>query len=337
MDLADAAHLVFHDPTYLDNIGNLWITRKDGQPTAKALMAPAEGEEHIIQDRPVFVHWWTLDSGKWAAAVVLRDGKGGFDLVTTAATRHLADRKPYHWNSAYSIQGKIVVCTDVGVSVFEIEPQIQEHYHVLPGCNATTNRPSTMLDTRGVMAWAPWEKSKAGSNGVSRFVDGMWTDLPAKEWPQRPIHLSMLLDGSVLRMAAGVPTSTAPAEGVEEAAPGDQFPDQIHLSIGEIEPPNYDQKRLAELISQLSNSDSDVRQAAFDELSRYGPAIAPTLEKSSDDQLPAARTRIQQLLRNKITPALNGLAVVDSRLQVVRRCLDGTVIFYAPRRRADSK
>jgi hypothetical protein len=333
MDLSDSAHLIFHDPTYLDPIGNLWITRGDGQPADKALLKPAESEEHIITELPVFAHWWwSADTGKWSAAIVVRGERDGFDLITKSARKHLADNRSFRWNTAFSVLGKIVVCTDVGVSVFDVEPEVREHYHALLGCSAKTNPPVTTLDTRGVLAWSPWENGKPGSTRISRFIvaDDAWTDLPAADWPARPIQLSMLLDGSVLRIAAGIPASTAPVEGIDDSAPGDQYPDQIHLTIGQLDPTNFDEKKLDDLIGKLSDPDGDVRQAAFDELSRYGPAIAPLLEKVADQQLPAARTRIRQLLQNKIVPALGGLTVIDSRLNVVRRCADGTVIFFAP-------
>jgi hypothetical protein len=329
VDLPDAAHLVLHDPVYLDPTGNLWITRRDGQPTTKALEKPVESDDHVIQDKPVFVHWWLDSAGNWAAGVVVRDDSGGFDFVTKTDRKHLADHRSFNWSTAFSVLGKIVVATDTGVSVFDVQPAIQEHYHPLPGCGATTNPPAVMLDTRGILAWSPWENGRDGSTGVSRFVDGSWIDLPTPDWPDRPIQLSMLLDGSVLRMSRGIPPSTAPAEGIVDVAP-DQFADQIHLSIGQLETSEFDEKHINDLINQLSDADSDQRQAAFDELSRYGPALAPLLEKAAPDQLPEAKMRIRQLLRNKITPALGGLSPVDGRLDVVRRCADGTVIFFAP-------
>src|SRR3954466_14344529 len=33
VDLVDAAHLIVHDPVYLDPLGHLWITRSDARPT----------------------------------------------------------------------------------------------------------------------------------------------------------------------------------------------------------------------------------------------------------------------------------------------------------------
>jgi hypothetical protein len=323
LDLPDAAHLIFHDPVYLDPIGNLWITRADGEPTAKALATAADNEEHIITDRPVFVHWFANDRGSWTAAVVVKCDTGGFDIITKTDRRHLVDDRPFNWDSAFSLLGKIVVNTDVGVDVFDVEPKIVAHYHPLPGVTPACNPPATLLDTRGILAWSPWEMGKNGSNGVSRFVDGNWQDLPATDWPARPIQLSMLLDGSVLRIAAGMPT-TSPSD------PADDFPDQVHLSIGEIDSAQFDDAHINELIQKLSDPDGDVRQAAFDELSRYGPALSVKLEKVMDDQVPEAKMRIRQLLRIKLGANLAGMTPVDGRLDVVRRCPDGTVIFFAP-------
>ena len=329
VDLPDAAHLVLHDLVYLDPTGNLWITRRDGQPTTRALEKPAESDDHIIQDRPVFVHWWPDAAGNWSAGVVVRDTTGAFDFITKTDRKHLANHRTFNWSTAFSVMGRIVVTTDTGVSVFDVQPNIEEHYHALPGCGPTTNPPAIMLDTRGILVWSPWENGRDGSKGVCRFVDGNWTDLPTPDWPDRPIQMSVLLDGSVLRMSAGLPPTTAPAEGIVDIVP-DQFPDQIHLSIAQLEATTFDEKHINDLINQLSDPDSDQRQAAFDELSRYGPALAPLLEKSAADQLPEAKVRIRQLLRNKITPALDGLSPVDNRLDAVKRCADGTVIFFAP-------
>ena len=130
-----------------------------------------------------------------------------------------------------------------------------------------------------------------------------------------------------LRVAG--PATASTVEGATEHPP-DLFPDQVHLSIGQLDPANFNNDHLNDLIQQLGQPDPEVRQSAFDELSRYGPAIAPLLEKVVDDQMPSARTRIRQLLRNKITPALGGLTIIDGRLSVARRCADGTVVFFAP-------
>lgn len=323
LDLPDSAHLVIHDPVYLDPVGNLWITSPDGVPTAKALETAVDVEEHIIQARPVFVHWIADDRGVWNADVVVRGEGGGYDIISKKDRLHLAGDRPFKWQTAFSLQGKIVVTTDVGVDVFDVEPKVVEHYYPLPGVTSSCNSPLTMLDTRGILAWSPWERGKPGSNGVSRFVDGNWHDLPASDWPARPVHLSILLDGSVLRMAAGMP-ATNPSDVPDE------FPDQMHLSIGVLEPPQFNDSHINDLITQLSDPDGDQRQAAFDELSRYGPALSLKLQQVMNDQLPEARMRIGQLLRTRLAPTLAGMTPVDGRLDVVRRCPDGTVIFFAP-------
>ena len=328
VELPDAAHLILHDPVYLDPIGNLWITSALGQPAITALDKPGDAQEHIITDRPVFVHWWTDEAGQWSAAMIVADQHNGFDLVTKKGRRHLAADRHFRWSTAYSLLGKIVVCGDVGVSVFEIDPDAVEHYHALPGCGIATSPPTTLLDTRGVLAWSPWENGKAGSHGVSRFVDDGWTDLPGGSWPARPVQLSMLLDGSVLRIAGDDPSTSLSPDSMPAAS--EVNADHINPSIGLLEPTQLDEKHINDLITQLGDDDSDLRQASFDELSRYGPELAPLLEKTSGDASPEAALRIQQLLRNKVAPALGGITAIDGRLDVIRRFDDGTVLFFAP-------
>jgi hypothetical protein len=343
VDLPDAAHLIVHDPVYLDLSGHLWLTQADGEPAAKALQKPIETTEHVIREKPVFVHWWTTDAGDWAAAIVVKSPEG-YDIITKTARQHLAGARPFRWANAFSIVGKIVVATDVGVCVYDIDPKITEHYHELPGCSPAGNPPVAITDTRGILAWAPWERGKPGSHGVSRFVDGSWTDLPVDQWPARPIQLSILLDGSVLRLSAPDPDSktpsTAPATAPvvdddvittkpEPDATAAAFPDRINISIGQLDPLQFDGPHVNDLIARLNNEDGEIRQAAFEELSRYGPGISPLLEKVVDQQRPEGQMRIHQLLKNKLTPALGGLMPVDNRLTVARRYADGAVLFFA--------
>ncbi len=315
LDLPDAAHLVFHNPVYLDPIGHLWITSPDGSPTADALATATDSEEHVIADRPVFVHWSLDDRGAWIASMVVHNKNGGFDLITKTARRHLSDERRFKWDSAFSVMEKIVVSTDVGVDVFDVDPDIVEHYHVFAGLRPESNPPVTLPDTRGLLAWSPWENNKSGSNGICRFVDGAWHDLPQPDWPAHPTQLTLLRDGTVLCMA-----------GNER---GDAFADQMHFSIAELEAPQFDDAHVDNLVTQLSDPDSDQRQAAFNELSGYGPALSFKLQKILNDQLPETRMRIRQLLRTRLAPTLWGMTPVDNRLQLVRRCADGTVIFFA--------
>jgi hypothetical protein len=310
VELADAAHIVLHDPVYLDPMGHLWVTRANGPPSEQALRNPVDPSEHVIVDSPVFVHWSISDNGDWSAFLVTRKHGGGYEIVSSLDRKFLAEDRPYRWDAAFSWAGKIVVPTDVGVSVFDVEPKVEEHYHPLAGMTKDSTTPIAMLDARGVLAWAPWENGHSGSRGVSRFVDGNWVDLPVDQWPKKMVQLIPLLDGSILQIVAG--------EG-----------DKVNLSIAPLESSGIDEKHVADLVDGLSDSDGDKRQAAFDELSRYGPGLWPILEKFTD-QPPEARIRIKQLLRNKIAPALNGMTLIDNRLTVVNRQSDGNVLFFAP-------
>src|SRR5690242_6647893 len=58
VDLPQAAHLVLHEPIYIDTQHlNLWLTHPSAPPTAEVL-AKSEGEtEFVVPDRVLFVHW----------------------------------------------------------------------------------------------------------------------------------------------------------------------------------------------------------------------------------------------------------------------------------------
>ncbi len=313
LDLPDAAHLVLRDPIYLDRLGHLWITRAGAPGTEQSLRTPNDPPEHVVPENIVFVHWWVDDSDEWSAAAVVKN-ENGLELVESQRRTGFAALRRYHWESAYSWLDHFVVPSDDGVSVFDVDPNFVEHFHALPGMIAGGNIPLTTLDSRGVLAWSPWEHGRGGSSGVSRFVDGKWIDLTGEIWAVRPIQLLPLLDGSILQIDS------------EDAG----MADKISLAIAPLENADIDPKAIADLVQQLGDPDSDKREAAFSELSRYGPGLAPTLEKLSADQPPEARLRLRQLLKGKITPALGGMEVVDNRLTVVNRQADGTVLFYAP-------
>lgn len=311
VDLSDAAHIILRDPVYLDGAGHLWITRTDAKPTDETLRHSMDASEHLIPDRPLFVHWWLNESGDWAAAVVTQNPAGGYDIILSLDRKHFFSDRHYFWDRAFSWDGKIVVPADLGISVFELNPQVTEHFHPLPGLESGGTAPVAILDSKGVLAWAPWDNGKKGSRGPSRFVDGQWLDLPSDQWPQKIIQLLPLLDGSILQIIAG------------EA-------DKISLAIAPLESNDIDQHHVAELVDALADPDEDKRQAAFTELSRYGPGLWPILEKTNADAPPEAQIRIRQLLRNKITPALGGMSILENRLKVVSRQPDGTLLLFAP-------
>ena len=345
VDLVDAAHVVVRDPLLVDQVGNLWITRPDGQPTAAALAAmaksPPDGSEFVVRDRPVFVHWYADGGPMLAGLVVAADGRvgggGGFDWVTVTGRVHLCGDRPYRWSAGYTVPalGKFVVPTDVGVSVFDVTPTVAEHYHELPGCRAgATTPPVTLPDSRGILAFAPWDGGRPGSDRVSRFVDGQWSDLPADQWPPRPMLLSVLLDGSVLRIAAAPTPQAGDVESLDGPATAPAVAagptDRVAVSIGHLDAVALDDDRLQTLINQLSDPDPDRRRSAYDELARSGPAVAPALERAAAQQPPEGQMRLRQLLRGQLTPALGGLPLIEDRLTVARRMADGTLVLFAP-------
>lgn len=320
VDLVDAAHVLLRDPVYVDPLGHLWIARADARPTNEGLRSPLDPPEHVIRDLPVFAHWW-INDGDWAAAVVTRgsapSGSGrAFEVITTRQREPLLVDRPFQWDRAFSWDGKIVVPTDVGISVIEVQPHMREFYHALPGMSAgdgsaPPTAPLAVLDVRGVIAWAPWDNGRRGSRGVSRFVDGNWIDLTSDAWAEKIVQLTPLLDGSVLQMTAG-----------EE--------NQVNLAITPLDATDIDRRRVDQLLAQLSDVEQEKREAAFKELTRYGPGLWPILEKVIDDQPAEGRMAVQALLRGKITPALGGMTIMENRLSVVNRQRDGIVLFYAP-------
>ena len=273
----------------------------------------------------------------------------GFDLISAQGRHHLAGPRPYRWAAAYSIPAinTFVVPTDVGVSVFVVTataagPVAVEHFHPCPGTVASTAAGATapivtMPDARGILAFSPWGGPKPGGTGVCRFVDGQWVDLPAANWPARLMVVSVLLDGSVLQIAAppvaapealDADTTTAPAANAPTA--NVLADDHVQLSIAQLDPAKVDTTQVDPLVAQLSDPDPDKRQAAFDQLARYGPALFPVLERARGGQPAAAQLRLDQLLRSKVAPALGGMMLIGDRLAVAARQADGTAVLFAP-------
>jgi hypothetical protein len=139
-----------------------------------------------------------------------------------------------------------------------------------------------------------------------------WTDLsPQTGWPGKILHLVPLLDGTVLMLA------------VDEH-------DAVGLQYNALEHASVDQKRIENLVDQLSDSDQDVRTKAYDQLSQYGSGIWPILEKLIENQGPEAQSRMRQLLKQKVAPTLNGMALLGNKtLKLAARLSDGGTVFYA--------
>jgi hypothetical protein len=171
--------------------------------------------------------------------------------------------------------------------------------------------PQALLDWQGLIAWIPAENGKPGSRGAARYVDDKWVDLgPDQGWPEQILHLVPLRDGSVVQMI------TQPDGGVR-------------LALSALYAAEIDDTKIASLVEQLADADSETREKAFKELSQYGPGIFPTLDKLASTQPPEARGRIRSLLRNKMQPTLGGMTLIGDKLRTVTRHDDGGVVLYA--------
>jgi hypothetical protein len=322
LDLAQAAHLVVHDPIYLSNPprADLWITREDAEPTQKVLtdaMDPTQDlQVHVTRERVVFVHWMPSDSGPWVPYLICPDASGGFEAVSGKGRQPLP-RKDYRWNHAMSWNDTIIVPCQSGVSILRLKPKVIESYHELApegssGATANLAEPQVLLDLKGVLAWLPWEQGKTGGHGASRFVDDKWIDLgPDQGIPEKVLHLVPLNDGNALVIARG--------DGAG-----------VNLSLVVLDRIEVDQKKIAELVGALGDPDDDNRKAAYKQLTTYGSGIWPILEKMMDDQEPEAQARLRLLLKEKVEPTLGGMSLIGEKsLQLAARLQDGGTVFYA--------
>lgn len=322
LDLAQAAHLVLHDPIYLSTPprADLWITRADAPPTEQVLKEAIDPHQdaqvHVTREQVVFVHWMPADTGPWKPYLICRAGGGGFDVVSAAGRKRLP-RSDYRWDRAVSWDEKLVVPCATGVSVLFFQPALKEAYHELaPQAPEAQQKilpePQALLDWKGLLAWLPWEQGKSGGRGAARFVDGQWTDLgPSNGIPEKVLHLVPLNDGNVLVLARG--------DG-----------NGIDLSLAVLDRVQVDEKKVAELVAALADPEEEKRQAAYKQLTTYGSGIWPILEKMVDDQEPEAKARLQLLLREKTEPTLGGMKLMGEKtLRLAARLEDGGTVFYA--------
>jgi hypothetical protein len=323
LDLAQAARLTFKEPVYLSPRGDLWITRADAPPTETVLARAAkeQGDQLAltVREEVVFAHWQPRDNGPWTFNLIARrPGGGGYELVNQSGRKPVgAAGRVYHWERALDWNEKVVVATDTGVSIFQFEPQVTEqHIDLAPTADGATPpanlaEPQFLLDWQGVLAWLPWERGKTGGRGAARYVDGNWTALgPDQGWPEKLLHLMPLLDGSVLQIIA-------------------KDADQVQVSLASVQQLKIDEAVVAKQVEALSDPDEIVRQNAYQELTRYGPSIAPVLEKLVKDQDPEAQARLRQLIKSQVEPTLGGMTLLGDQLRVAARLSDGGAVFYA--------
>ncbi|HEX3357667.1 MAG TPA: hypothetical protein VHS31_11915, partial [Tepidisphaeraceae bacterium] len=279
-----AAHIVLNQPVYLCPQGHLWITDPHAVSTQKVLANLGEGNSHIVPDRIVFAHWQQSEAGKWTASVVRQNSGGGFDLVQAKRVTPLPGSRKWLWDRAMAWEDKIIAPSEHGVSIFSVNDPANELYQSLiddaEARGKTTSPPVVLFDTSGILTWMPWESGLTGSHGAARFVDGKWTRLDASQgWPDKILQLMPLLDGSIL-----------------ELVPEDDGSIKLQMSGVARDTANVNENDIQRLVEQLSDPDQVNRDAAYEQLTRYGPGALPILEKLQDNQPPAAQSRIAELL-----------------------------------------
>jgi hypothetical protein len=309
VDLRDAGHFILNDPVYVCPRGDLWVTSPQAPPMAETLVKAPEEQTHVVPEPIAYVQW-IVDEGKWLARPVVRQGST-CAWIDHGVRRAMTAGRGYRWDNAILFGESVVVPTDRGISIFAFTPKFEEQYREF--APAGGGPPCALLDARGVLAWSPWDGKAPGGRGAARFVDGKWIELGAEQrWPEKLLHLVPLLDGSVLQL-------------YREAADG-----PVKLAMGTLDAPAVDEPTINKLVEQLSDDDPDKRNAAYEELTRYGTGSWPVLEKLMEDQPPEARLRIQDLLANRLAPTLGGRLPIDGNMTVAARFADSGLLLHLP-------
>jgi hypothetical protein len=346
-ELHEGARLVLPEPIYLDSMQELWITRTDAAPTPKVLKSAGDDQVHLTREHVLFVHRFLDDNSQWQPQIVFADADGNFVLLSTDGRLNLGKRYRYRWDRALDWNSTtnegFVVPTDTGVSVFRPRSlPVELHYDfaqpttapatetattaaatqpaasmqgladtTAPSAPPPTSNAQFLLDTRGLLAWIPWEGNKIGSRGAARFVDGAWQPLgPDQGWPEKLLHLIPLIGGGVLQLVVNDDGTVAEQRAQLDAAP-------------------VDPAAVNPLIDQLSDPDPKVRDAASNELTRYGPGLWPLLEKALDDQPPEGHMRIERLLAAKQQPTLGAMTLLPGNVHVLAHLQDNGELLLA--------
>ncbi len=312
---AESAKLVLDLPLYIDPRGDLWITHPDAGPLAQTLSQAGYEQTHVVAERVAYVRWLADTWGTVRPHVITAAPDGGFIHIAPSGVRSRLPRDDYLWTYAMDWQDAVVVPTPSGVSVLRFTGNDREHHFDFAAAGLFPAEspaiPQLVEDTRGVLAFIPWDGNHPGSTGVARYLDGAWTILPAASANDRIVHLLPLLDGSMIRL------TRIDAQ-------------RVGLSLSSLETLDVPREQILALVDQLSDLEQANRDAATEALRAYGQGIAPILEEQIDDQPPEARIRIRQILKDRIAPTLLGMTIVEDRLQVISRQPDRTVLLYAP-------
>jgi hypothetical protein len=307
-----AAHLIIPQPSYLCPIGHLWITDHRGRTLTDTLRDLGNGNSHVVTDLVAFVHWQLTDSGKWIASAIRKNPDGGFELVQTSHSTPLPTNRHWLWDRAVAWDDKIVVPTDRGVSVFTVGDPARESFQSLADDAPNLSTPVVLFDAGGIVAWMPWESGKTGSHGAARFADGKWTRLGASQgWPDKILQLIPLRDGSILQL---IPNNDGSVD--------------LKMSGIARDTAKVDEKEVQRLVEQLSDPDQANRDAAYEQLTRFGPGIFPLLQRLQENQPPAAQGRIDELLRAKVKLTLGPITLQPGKVSTAARLRDGGVVLY---------
>lgn len=314
-DFDQAAHIILHEPVYLGPAGDLWITHPRSMPAMDVIQNLGDENSHAVRERVLYAHWQT-SGGRQSVALICGEGHDEIHLIEAGKDVALAVHRAYRWDDAVSLNHYIIVPWDGGVTAIDLNdpahPIDQTLIDTTPPPGVKLSSPVILFDTQGVIAWMPWENGLTGSRGAARFVNGKWIRLDAsKGWPEKILHLVPLLDGSILQLIGNDDGSIKLGmSGFEKSAT----------------PANAQQ--IEQLVTQLSDPDPTNRDAAYEQLTRFGPGIFPILQRLEDNQPPSAKNRIAELLRSQMKLTLGPITLNDGPVTTAARLRDGGVVLY---------
>lgn len=333
--LRDAGQFLIPDPVHLDTLrGVLFISRQDAPTNAELFdpkAKPPVNRRQIVltRERPVYAYWaLDPDQGDWNLHLVVPGDKPDtFTLVSRSARQPIgAAGAGYDWPRAFTFQQHLYVPTRHGLSVFTMTPGSTRNLRrgeAAPPVIAENRSPALVegdaphapvqiqLDLRGALAWIPPQQGHRGSAGALRYLDGQWTRLQGDAWPDSLAHLIPLPDGNCMQII-------------------DTGNGEARLAIVNLDPVKVDERKVAQMILNLSDPDPDVRDKAYNELANYGPGVWPIAERMLEGEPEETKARLRDLLRAKVQPFLGGLQLNGRKLSVITRNLDGSVVLHAP-------
>ncbi len=314
-DYDEADHVVLHEPIYLCPAGHLWITHPLAPHAQDMLRNLGDRNSHAVRERVLYAHWQSNDN-KPIVSLICAEADARLHLVQAGKDIALNLDRDCRWDRAVTLNNYIIVPTGRGVIAINVNdpmhPLAQDLIDPAAAPNAKLSSAVILFDKEGVIAWMPWENSLTGGNGAARFVDGKWTRLDAAAgWPEKILQLVPLLDGSILQLI-----------------PDEQGTVKLAMSGFDKSITATSEQQVKQLVAGLSDPDQTNRDAAYEQLTRFGPGIFPLLQKLQDDQPPSAKSRITELLRSQMKLTLGPITLNDGPVATATRLSDGGVVLY---------